>query len=73
MWATVCAGTNQDGHAVTPMTAPSGEQQKKLLHSVYNKYHVDVSGLDYIEAHGTLLLYLLLLLPVLIRLLFEFV
>ncbi|KAK7490870.1 hypothetical protein BaRGS_00017926 [Batillaria attramentaria] len=53
IWATVCTGTNQDGHTVSPMTAPSGEQQKKLLHSVYGKFGVDVANLDYIEAHGT--------------------
>ncbi|KAK7490836.1 hypothetical protein BaRGS_00017892 [Batillaria attramentaria] len=53
IWATVCTGTNQDGHTVSPMTAPSGEQQKKLLHAVYGKFGVDVTSLDYIEAHGT--------------------
>ncbi|KAL8592692.1 hypothetical protein ACOMHN_037632 [Nucella lapillus] len=51
--AIVCTGTNQDGHSVTPITAPSGEQQKKLLHSVYDKYQIDVNHVDYIEAHGT--------------------
>nr|KAG5702438.1 hypothetical protein BaRGS_027525 [Batillaria attramentaria] len=29
------------------------EDQKKLLHSVYGKFGVDVASLDYIEAHGT--------------------
>lgn len=53
VWATINTGTNQDGRTVTPMTAPSGEQQKKLLHAIYNKWQVDVSQLDYIEAHGT--------------------
>ncbi|KAL8584659.1 hypothetical protein ACOMHN_002388 [Nucella lapillus] len=53
IWATISTGTNQDGRTVTPITAPSGEQQKKLLHSVYDKFHVDLSQLDYIEAHGT--------------------
>ena len=52
MWATVLTGTNQDGHTVTPMTAPSGGQQQELLHSMYNKFQVDVNELDYIEAHG---------------------
>lgn len=54
VWATIGTGTNQDGHTVTPMTAPSGEQQKKLLHFVYNKFKVDVNQLDFIEAHGKL-------------------
>nr|KAG5702441.1 hypothetical protein BaRGS_027528 [Batillaria attramentaria] len=34
------------------MTAPSGEQQKTLLHSMYGKFGVDVTSIDYIEAHG---------------------
>ena len=37
---------------MTPMTAPSGSQQEKLLHRVYDKFQVDVDQLDYIEAHG---------------------
>ena len=52
VWATVLTGTNQDGRTVTPMTAPSGGQQEELLHSMYNKFQVDVNQLDYIEAHG---------------------
>ena len=52
VWATVLTGTNQDGHTVTPMTAPSGGQQQELLHTMYNKFQVDVNELDYIEAHG---------------------
>ena len=52
VWATVGTGTNQDGHAVSPMTAPSGEQQIELLRSVYKKHQVDVNKIDYIEAHG---------------------
>ncbi|XP_076462907.1 phenolphthiocerol/phthiocerol polyketide synthase subunit C-like [Babylonia areolata] len=53
VWATISTGTNQDGRTVTPVTAPSGEQQKKLLKDVYDKYPVDLSQLEYIEAHGT--------------------
>ncbi|KAK7507754.1 hypothetical protein BaRGS_00000719 [Batillaria attramentaria] len=53
IWATLCTGTNQDGRTVSPMTSPSGSQQKKLLHFVYDKFGIDVSQLDYIEAHGT--------------------
>ena len=52
VWATVGTGTNQDGRTVTPMTAPSGEQQIELLRSVYKKHQVDVNQIDYIEAHG---------------------
>ena len=52
VWATVGTGTNQDGRTVTPMTAPSGEQQIELLRSVYKKHQVDVNKIDYIEAHG---------------------
>ncbi|XP_041353512.1 fusarin C synthetase-like [Gigantopelta aegis] len=53
IWATIVTGTNQDGRAVTPMSAPSGEQQEKLLKTVYKKAGVDASDIDYIEAHGT--------------------
>ena len=52
MWATLYTGTNQDGHTVSPITAPSGQQQTRLLHSIYDKFHIDVNQLDYIEAHG---------------------
>ena len=52
VWAMVGTGTNQGGRTVTPMTAPSGEQQIELLRSVYKKHQVDVDKIDYIEAHG---------------------
>ena len=52
VWATVGTATNQDGRTVTPMTAPSGEQQTELLRSVYKKHQVNVNKTDYIEAHG---------------------
>ncbi|XP_041362793.1 putative inactive phenolphthiocerol synthesis polyketide synthase type I Pks15 [Gigantopelta aegis] len=52
IWATIVTGTNQDGRAVTPMTAPSGEQQELLLKTVYKKAGIDASEIDYIEAHG---------------------
>ena len=52
VWATVGTGTSQDGRTVTPMTAPSGEQQIELLRSIYKKHQVDVNKIDYIEAHG---------------------
>ncbi|KAK7508063.1 hypothetical protein BaRGS_00001028 [Batillaria attramentaria] len=53
IWATLYTGTNQDGHTVSPMTAPSGGQQKKLLQSVYHRFGINVDKVDYVEAHGT--------------------
>ncbi|XP_041378948.1 phenolphthiocerol/phthiocerol polyketide synthase subunit C-like [Gigantopelta aegis] len=53
IWATIVTGTNQDGRTVSPMTAPSGEQQEQLLKTVYQKAGIDASDIDYIEAHGT--------------------
>ncbi|XP_041379424.1 phenolphthiocerol/phthiocerol polyketide synthase subunit C-like [Gigantopelta aegis] len=53
IWATIVTGTNQDGRTVSPMTAPSGEQQEQLLKSVYEKAGIDAREIDYIEAHGT--------------------
>ncbi|XP_041364321.1 uncharacterized protein LOC121379738 [Gigantopelta aegis] len=53
IWATIVTGTNQDGRTVSPMTAPSGEQQEQLLKTVYEKAGIDASEIDYIEAHGT--------------------
>ncbi|XP_041364323.1 oleandomycin polyketide synthase, modules 5 and 6-like [Gigantopelta aegis] len=53
IWATIVTGTNQDGRTVSPMTAPSGEQQRQLLKTVYEKAGIDPREIDYIEAHGT--------------------
>uniref|UniRef100_A0A2C9MA35 Uncharacterized protein n=1 Tax=Biomphalaria glabrata TaxID=6526 RepID=A0A2C9MA35_BIOGL len=53
IWATIETGSNQDGHTVTPISAPSGDQQIKLLDQVYKNSGVDVGKIDYIEAHGT--------------------
>ncbi|XP_041378947.1 phthioceranic/hydroxyphthioceranic acid synthase-like [Gigantopelta aegis] len=53
IWATIVTGTNQDGRTVSPMTAPSGQQQEQLLKTVYQKAGIDASEIDYIEAHGT--------------------
>ncbi|KAL8578301.1 hypothetical protein ACOMHN_005692 [Nucella lapillus] len=53
IWATVYTGSNQDGHTVSPLTAPSGIQQQSLLNSVASKIHLDLDRIDYIEAHGT--------------------
>ncbi|XP_076458184.1 phenolphthiocerol/phthiocerol polyketide synthase subunit C-like [Babylonia areolata] len=53
IWATLYTGTNQDGHTVSPLTAPSGIQQQSLLHSVSSQIGLDLERVDYIEAHGT--------------------
>ncbi|XP_025087737.1 uncharacterized protein LOC112560253 [Pomacea canaliculata] len=53
IWATIYTGVNQDGHTVAPITAPSGLQQIRLLEHIYSNLDIDVSGIDYIEAHGT--------------------
>lgn len=52
IYATVVTGINQDGHTVTPMTAPSGKQQVELMRRVYKKHRIDAYKVDYIEAHG---------------------
>ncbi|XP_059155767.1 phenolphthiocerol/phthiocerol polyketide synthase subunit C-like [Physella acuta] len=52
--ATIETGTNQDGHSVTPISAPSKEQQIQLLESIYKDYTLDeLDAIEYIEAHGT--------------------
>ncbi|XP_052769490.1 phthioceranic/hydroxyphthioceranic acid synthase-like [Mya arenaria] len=53
VWGVIVTGTNQDGRASQPMTAPSGNQQQALLKHVYTKYDIDPSTVQYIEAHGT--------------------
>ena len=54
IWAVVKTGTNQDGRASQPITAPSAEQQGKLFEKVYTTFHVDPATIQYIEAHGRL-------------------
>ncbi|KAK7088495.1 hypothetical protein V1264_022408 [Littorina saxatilis] len=53
IWATVSTGSNQDGHSVSPITAPSAFQQKVLMDNVFSRIGLDLSRVDYIEAHGT--------------------
>ena len=48
--------TNQDGRVVQPITAPSTEQQEKLLEKTYRAHNVDPARIQYIEAHGMLCL-----------------
>ncbi|MFZ1493298.1 MAG: type I polyketide synthase [Candidatus Competibacter denitrificans] len=46
------SGVNQDGR--TPgITVPSGEQQVRLLETVYGQAGIDPSAVHYVEAHGT--------------------
>ncbi|XP_053400133.1 uncharacterized protein LOC123558598 isoform X2 [Mercenaria mercenaria] len=53
IWGIIKTGSNQDGHTAQPITAPSGEQQEKLMKKVYSQYKLDPTNLQYIEAHGT--------------------
>ncbi|KAL5012816.1 hypothetical protein ScPMuIL_011367 [Solemya velum] len=53
VWGVITTGCNQDGHMSTPITAPSGVQQTKLLQSVYQKFNINPADIQYIEAHGT--------------------
>ncbi len=46
------SGMNQDG-ASNGITAPSGLAQEKLIHSVYEKFQIQVEDITYIETHGT--------------------
>lgn len=52
IWATINTTSNQDGHTVTPLIAPSGQQQQQLLCDMYSSLGDDVDNIDYIEAHG---------------------
>lgn len=52
VWGVITTGCNQDGHMSTPITAPSGVQQTKLLQSVYQKFNINPADIQYIEAHG---------------------
>jgi len=45
-------GSNQDGSAAHPITAPSGDQQYALLEHVYKTNFIDPGSIQYIEAHG---------------------
>ncbi|KAK3605253.1 hypothetical protein CHS0354_037653 [Potamilus streckersoni] len=53
IWGLIGTGINQDGHMVTPITAPSGEQQLALLRRIYGELKVSASSIQVIEAHGT--------------------
>ncbi|XP_060577872.1 phenolphthiocerol/phthiocerol polyketide synthase subunit B-like isoform X2 [Ruditapes philippinarum] len=53
IWGTIKCGTNQDGHMVTPITAPSEVQQIKLINDLYERHNVEKQKIQVIEAHGT--------------------
>lgn len=52
VWATIQTGCNQDGQTAKPITQPSEVQQRQLLHRMYDKFEVDPTAIQYIEAHG---------------------
>ncbi|XP_062588652.1 mycolipanoate synthase-like [Saccostrea cucullata] len=51
VWATIATACNQDGHENSPITAPAGVQQVKLLERIFEKLAVHPSSIQYIEAH----------------------
>ncbi|XP_055895701.1 uncharacterized protein LOC106056651 [Biomphalaria glabrata] len=52
--AVITTGTNQDGHTVTPISAPSMSQQIQLLEEMYRDLSLEqLDEIEYIEAHGT--------------------
>ncbi|KAH9495215.1 hypothetical protein Btru_015693 [Bulinus truncatus] len=52
--AVIQTGTNQDGHEVTPISAPSKVQQTQLLEDMYRDFNLEqLDEVEYIEAHGT--------------------
>ncbi|WAR08976.1 PPSD-like protein [Mya arenaria] len=51
--ATIKSGVNQDGHNVTPISAPSSKAQIELIESMYRRYGIDKDSIQVIEAHGT--------------------
>jgi len=48
----VGSGINQDG-ATNGITAPSAVSQRQLELSVYQRFKIDASEIQYVEAHGT--------------------
>ncbi|XP_055956165.1 phenolphthiocerol/phthiocerol polyketide synthase subunit A-like [Patella vulgata] len=53
IWGTIVTAVNHDGQTVTPITAPSPQQQESLLDIVFDRYRINPESVDYIEAHGT--------------------
>ena len=52
IWGIIKTGSNQDGHMVSPITAPSGLQQGQLMERMYEKHNVNKEQIQVIEAHG---------------------
>jgi hypothetical protein len=50
------SGCNQDGKASTPITAPSGEQQKVLLQKIYSSCDISPVVNGFKPTHGIPLL-----------------
>ncbi|TMC15473.1 MAG: polyketide synthase, partial [Chloroflexi bacterium] len=46
------SGTNQDGQT-SGITVPSFQSQSQLQQTIYQRHHINVEDLQYIEAHGT--------------------
>lgn len=46
-------GVNSDGFTQRGITYPSSEAQSKLYRTIYNKYNIDKSKVNYLEFHGT--------------------
>ncbi|KAJ8322392.1 hypothetical protein KUTeg_000863 [Tegillarca granosa] len=55
IWAEISTGCNQDGREATPITAPSGNQQEKLLEKVYSGNRINAADIQYIEAHDLII------------------
>ncbi|XP_062585458.1 putative inactive phenolphthiocerol synthesis polyketide synthase type I Pks15 [Saccostrea cucullata] len=53
IWGIVASSCNQDGQENSPITAPAGVQQVKLLERIFKKTAVHPGSIQYIEAHGT--------------------
>ncbi|XP_062567181.1 uncharacterized protein LOC134229445 [Saccostrea cucullata] len=53
IWGTIFTWLNQDGHLSSPITSPSGEQQEKLVETIYRKSNIPPSSVQYIEAHAS--------------------
>ena len=53
VYATIAgSATNQDGRS-NGLTAPNKQAQQALLERAYEKAHISLSSVSFIEAHGT--------------------
>ncbi|KAM3859989.1 fatty acid synthase-like [Diretmus argenteus] len=54
VYATVVnTGNNTDGYKEQGVTFPSGEMQRRLVHSLYQEANITPEQVEYVEAHGT--------------------